>query len=43
MKNLNVVDMTPSHRFPETENVAREVHDALTEIAHTKVHHQEAS
>jgi len=32
MKNLNVVDMTPAHRFPETENVARDVHDALTEI-----------
>jgi hypothetical protein len=33
MKNLNVVDMTPAHRFPETENVARDVHDTLTEIA----------
>jgi hypothetical protein len=33
MKNLNVVNLTPAHRFPETENVARDVHDALTEIA----------
>ena len=33
MKNLNVVNLTPAHRFPETEDVARDVHDALTEIA----------
>ena len=32
MKNLNVVNLTPAHRFPETEDVARDVHDALTEI-----------